>query len=275
MLTSAANPRVRAAMALRARRERDHTGRILIDGARELLRALDADVTVETIFVCAALCRSEACRMLLGRLAPDDHRLVLVSEGAFARLAFGDRAEGVVGVALRPGLDLADLTLPADPLLAVIEAVEKPGNVGAILRSADGAGLDALVAAEPRTDLFNPNAIRASLGTIFSVPLAAAPTVEVLAWLRANRVRPVVARVDGTSVHTETDLRGPLAIVLGSEAAGLSEVWSGPDVLAVRLPMLGSADSLNVAAAAAILFYEARRQRGTSASVRRDTTSEQ
>ena len=213
--------------------------------------------------------------MLLGRLAPDDHRLVLVSEGAFARLAFGDRAEGVVGVALRPGLDLADLTLPADPLLAVIEAVEKPGNVGAILRSADGAGLDALVAAEPRTDLFNPNAIRASLGTIFSVPLAAAPTVEVLAWLRANRVRPVVARVDGTSVHTETDLRGPLAIVLGSEAAGLSEVWSGPDVLAVRLPMLGSADSLNVAAAAAILFYEARRQRGTSASVRRDTTSEQ
>lgn len=275
MLTSAANPRVRAAMALRARRERDHTGRILIDGARELLRALDADVTVETIFVCAALCRSEACRMLLGRLAPDDHRLVLVSEGAFARLAFGDRAEGVVGVALRPGLDLADLTLPADPLLAVIEAVEKPGNLGAILRSADGAGLDALVAAEPRTDLFNPNAIRASLGTIFSVPLAAAPTVEVLAWLRANRVRPVVARVDGTSVHTETDLRGPLAIVLGSEAAGLSEVWSGPDVLAVRLPMLGSADSLNVAAAAAILFYEARRQRGTSASVGRDTTSEQ
>ena len=266
MLTSAANPRVRAAMALRARRQRDHTGRILIDGARELLRALDADVTVETIFVCAPLCRSEACRTLLGRLAPDDHRLVPVSVQAFARLAFGDRAEGVVGVALRPGVDLGSLTLPAVPILAVIEAVEKPGNLGAILRSADGAGLDALVAAEPRTDLFNPNAIRASLGTIFSVPLAAAPTLEVLAWLRANGVRPVVARVDGTALHTETDLRGPLASVLGSETAGLSEVWSGPDVLAVRLPMLGSADSLNVAAAAAILFYEARRQRGISIS---------
>ena len=265
-LTSAANPRLRAAAALRDRRERDQTGRILIDGARELLRALDACVEVETIFVCAALCRTEACRTLLGRLAPNDRRLVAVSEGAFARLSFGDRAEGVVGVAVRPGLDLAGLTLPADPLLAVIEAVEKPGNLGAILRSADGAGLDALVAADARTDLFNPNAIRASLGTIFSMPLAAAPTAEVLSWLRANGIRPVVARVDGTTLHTETDLRGPLAIVLGSEAAGLSDVWSGPDVLAVRLPMLGSADSLNVAAAAAVLFYEARRQRGISRS---------
>ena len=265
-LTSAANPRLRAAAALRDRRERDQTGRILIDGARELLRALDAGVEVETIFVCAALCRTEACRALLGRLAPNDRRLVAVSETAFARLSFGDRAEGVVGVAVRPGLDLAGLTLPADPLLAVIEAVEKPGNLGAILRSADGAGLDALVAADARTDLFNPNAIRASLGTIFSMPLAAAPTVEVLAWLRANGIRQLLARVDGATLHTETDLRGPLAIVLGSEATGLSEGWSGPDVLAVRLPMLGSADSLNVAAAAAVLFYEARRQRGISRS---------
>jgi TrmH family RNA methyltransferase len=144
----------------------------------------------------------------------------------------------------------------------VVEGVEKPGNLGAILRSADGAGLDAVVAADPRTDLYNPNAIRASLGTIFSLPLATASSAETLAWLRAHGIRTVVARVDATLLHTEADLRGPLAIVLGSEALGLTEAWSGPGVVAVRVPMLGVADSLNVAAAAAVLFYEARRQRG-------------
>ena len=140
--------------------------------------------------------------------------------------------------------------------------MEKPGNLGAVLRSADGAGVDALVASDPRTDLFNPNAIRASLGTIFAVPLAAGPTPDVLDWLRERRIRIVVARVDGPERYSTADLTGPLAIVLGSEAEGLGEAWSGPNVTAVRLPMLGVADSLNVSAAAAVLLYEARRQRG-------------
>jgi RNA methyltransferase, TrmH family len=263
-VSSPANPRVRAAAALRDRRARERTGRILIDGARELLRALDAGLAVETIFVCRPWCRTEACRDLLGRLAGDDRRVVPVTETAFARIAFGDRAEGVVAVAERPGLELAALQLPADPLVAVVEGVEKPGNLGAVLRSADGAGLDAVLAADPRTDVYNPNAIRASLGTIFSVSLAAATTAETLAWLRARAIRIAVARVDGPALYTETDLRGPLAIVLGSEASGVSAAWAGPDVVAVRLPMLGAADSLNVSAAAAILMYEARRQRGSS-----------
>lgn len=261
-ISSPANPRVRSAAALRDRRARDRTGRILIDGARELLRALDAGVVVETVFLCQPWCRSEACLELLRRLDPDDRRVVPLTAAAFAKVAFGDRAEGVIGLAERPALALDAVRLPTQPLIVVVEGIEKPGNLGAILRSADGAGVDALIAADPRTDLYNPNAIRASLGTIFSVPLAAASSAETLAWLRTHEIGIVVARVDGSALYTETDLRGPLAIVLGSEAMGLSTAWDGPAVVAVRLPMLGAADSLNVSAAAAVLLYEARRQRG-------------
>jgi TrmH family RNA methyltransferase len=152
--------------------------------------------------------------------------------------------------------------LPDDTLVIVLEGVEKPGNVGAVLRSADGAGADALIAADPRTDLFNPNVIRASAGTVFSLPLAAASSRATLDWLRDRGMRIVAARVDAADIYTDADLSGPLAIVLGAEAEGLSEAWSGPDVQAVRLPMLGIADSLNVSVSAAILLYEARRQRG-------------
>jgi TrmH family RNA methyltransferase len=264
-ISSPSNPRVRAAAALRDRRERDRTGRILIDGARELLRALEAGVELETLFFTDTLCRSADCRALLERVGPADRRRVPVTETAFAKLAFGDRAEGVVGVAVRPKTDFSAFEPPADPLLVVVEGVEKPGNFGAVLRSADGAGVDGLIAADPRTDLFNPNAIRASLGTIFSVPVATAGSEATLTWLRARGIRVVVARVDGSELYTETDLTGPVAIVLGSEARGLTAAWTGPDIVAVRLPMLGSADSLNVSAAAAVLLYEARRQRTIAA----------
>jgi len=268
-ISSPANPRLRAAAGLRERRAREHTGRTLIDGAREIGRALDAGVVLETVFVCESLCRSTACLGLLERIGPDDPRVVAVTPAAFVRVAFGDRAEGLVAVAITPPVALDVLDLPNDPLVVVLEGVEKPGNLGAILRSADGAGLDALVAADPRTDLYNPNAIRASLGTIFSMPLGAASAEGALAWLAGHGLRIVVARVDGSRLYTETDLAGPLAIVLGSEAEGLSAAWSGPGVETVRLPLLGTADSLNVSVAAGILFYEARRQRDLA-----DTTKE-
>ena len=261
VIASPANPRVRAAAALRDRRERERTGLILIDGARELLRAIDAEVAIDTIFVCLERCRVAACTELLERLGRGDPRLVPVTETALSKLAFGDRADGVVGVARRPDLALAGVHLSGDSLVVVVEGVEKPGNLGAILRSADGAGVDALLAADARTDLFNPNAIRASLGTIFAVPLAAGSSADILTWLRERHIRIAVARVDGPLLYTAASLTGPLAIVLGSEAQGHSSIWSGPDVEALRLPMLGAADSLNVSATAAVLLYEARRQR--------------
>ena len=261
MITSLVNPRVKAATALRDRRERDRSGLTLVDGTRELGRALDAGVSVVEAFVCEPLLAGADARMALDRLKAGEASLQPVSESVFARLAFGDRAEGLVAVVRVPDLALDRLLLPADPLVLVVECVEKPGNLGAILRSADGAGADAVIAASPRTDLFNPNAIRASAGTIFTVPLASATTDETVQWLRERDIRIVAARVEAAGGYAEADLTRSLALVVGTEDAGLSDAWSGTGIEMVRIPMLGVADSLNVSVSAAILLYEARRQR--------------
>ncbi len=261
-VTSPANPRIKAVARLRERREREATGQTLVDGARELRRALDADVEIIEAFVCEPLLAGEDARAALTGLRERRVAVTTTSPEAFAKLAFGDRAEGFVAIIRSPSLALDDLDLPADPLIVVVEDVEKPGNVGAILRSADGAGADAVIAASPRTDLANPNVIRASAGTIFTVPMAAAPTPVVIAWLRERNVRILAARVDGGRPYTDADLTGPVALVLGSEAEGLGDAWHAPDLEAVHLPMHGVADSLNVSVTAAILLYEARRQRG-------------
>lgn len=261
-LASPSNPRIKAAARLRDRRERDAAGLTLVDGARELRRALESGVEVVEAFVCEPLLAGGDARAVLDALRDRGVAVTTTTEPAFAKLAFGDRAEGLVAVVRARSLALADLALPADPLIVVIEGVEKPGNVGAILRSADGAGVDAVIAASPRTDLANPNVIRASAGTVFAVPMAAAPTAEVIAWLRGRRIRVIAARVDAGRPYTEADLTGPVALVVGSEAEGLGGAWSAPDVEAIHLPMAGVADSLNVSATAAVLVYEARRQRG-------------
>jgi TrmH family RNA methyltransferase len=262
VIESTANPRVKAWLRLRDRRERDSTGLTLVDGVREVGRALDAGADVVEAIVGPALAAREDGRTMLTRLGAIGVPVVEVSEPVLARLAFGDRSDGVVAVVGIPELSLEALALEDSPLVVVLEGVEKPGNLGAVLRSADGAGADAVIAADPRTDLFNPNAIRASLGTIFSIPIAAASGPEVLGWCRQRGLKIVAARVDSASSYTDVDLRGGVSLVLGSEATGLTPVWDVPDVVATRIPMLGVADSLNVAAAAAVLLYEARRQRG-------------
>jgi TrmH family RNA methyltransferase len=262
-IDSTANPRIRAASALRERRERDATGLTLVDGTREALRAFDSDVVVERAFIGPALLVDDDGPRIRAALVERSVEIVEVGPRAFAKLAFGDRAEGVVLVVRQPATGLDRLSAPGgagDPLIVVTEDVEKPGNLGAILRSADGAGAAAVIAVGG-TDLFNPNVVRASAGTVFHVPVAAAPAAAVLDWLRTRGIRIVAARVDGERLHTAADLRGSLALIVGSEAEGLSDAWHGPDVETVRLPMRGIADSLNVSVAAAILLYEARRQR--------------
>ena len=263
-IESPANPRIRAAAALRERRERDRSGLTLVDGLRESIRALEAGVATELALVCPTLLDgagdgTDRVRTLLRERGTET---VEVSERAFSRVAFGDRNDGIVLVVRAPGTDLAAIRFPEgeDPLVVVTEHIEKPGNLGAILRSADGAGADAVVAVGG-TDLFNPNVIRASTGTVFSVPIATATAKAVLHWLREHGLRIVAAKVDAARLHTAADLTGPLAIVLGNEASGLSAAWDAPDVESLRLPMLGVADSLNVSIAGAVLLYEARRQR--------------
>ncbi|HEU4921205.1 MAG TPA: TrmH family RNA methyltransferase [Candidatus Limnocylindrales bacterium] len=260
-ITSLANPRVKAAVRLRERHVREATGLTLVDGARELLHALDAGVAVEEAFVCRDLVRTADAEAALGRLESAAARIAEVSPAVLGKVAFGNRSDGLVAVVRPPERGLSDLALPTVPLVVVVQAVEKPGNLGAILRTADGAGVDALVAADPLTDLFNPNAIRASLGAIFRLPVAAATSDATLGWLADRSIRPIAARVDGPAVYTDIDLRGPIAIVLGSEATGLSSAWDDPRVTPVRIPMHGTADSLNVSVAAAVLLYEAVRQR--------------
>jgi TrmH family RNA methyltransferase len=263
-LTSGSNPRIRAAAALRDRRERESTGLTIVDGARELRRAMAAGVEIVEAFLCEPMLAGEDARAALDgleALAATGIPVHRTSEAAFAKLAFGARAEGLVAVIRAPFLALLDLTLPDDPLVVVIEGVEKPGNVGAVLRSADGAGANAVIAASPRTDLANPNVIRASAGTLFTMAVAAAPSDHVLAWLRDRHIRIVTARVEAALDYTRVDLRGPVALVLGAEDRGLTSVWAGDDIEAVHLPMHGVADSLNVSVTAAVLLYEARRQR--------------
>jgi RNA methyltransferase, TrmH family len=270
VLTSFANPRVKATTALRDRRERERTGLTLVDGAREVRRALDAGAEIVESFVSEPLLGGPDARAALDALRERAIPLTATSEAVFAKLAFGDRAEGILAVVRVPSTALTELTLPADPLVVVIEGVEKPGNIGAVMRSADGAAADAVIAASPRTDLFNPNAIRASAGTMFTVPTGAAPTDEVIAWLGAAGIRIVAARVGAGRPYTAADLTGPLAVALGGEADGLTDAWTASGIEPVNLPMLGVADSLNVSTTAAILLYEARRQRGVPRAARKE-----
>jgi TrmH family RNA methyltransferase len=268
-IVSPGNPRIKAAAALRERSARSTSGLTLVDGARELRRALDAEVEVIEAFVVESRLAGPDARAALDGLLAAGVEIVPVSDAALSRLAFGDRNEGLVAVIRLPARTLGDLRLREDPLIAVIEDVEKPGNVGAVLRSADGAGADAVIAAAAGTDLANPNVIRASAGTVFSVLTAAAEPADVIDWLREQRIRIVAARVDGATPYTDVDLTGPLAIALGSEADGLSSAWDAPDIEGIRLPMRGVADSLNVSVSAAILLYEARRQRDQRAGAQR------
>jgi TrmH family RNA methyltransferase len=259
-ITSRQNARVKEAAKLRLARQRQRQGRFLIDGARETLRAVAAGIEIVEAFVCESLCDDEG-RQAAKRLTEVAAVYSTVTEEVFEKLRFGKRVGGVLAVAATPQRSLAQLKLPPSPLVAVIEGVEKPGNVGAILRSAHGAGVDAVVIADPATDIFNPNTVRASLGTVFDGNVCTATTEETLAWLSGLGVPIVAARPEAVQLYSEADYRRGAAIVLGSEADGLSEKWRGAHILGVKLPMRGIADSLNVSATAAVLFYEAQRQR--------------
>jgi TrmH family RNA methyltransferase len=261
-ISSLKNPRVRDAARLRERKGREQQRRIIIDGAREIRRALASYVDVVELYVCPPLCASDDSRAVCSESAGSGADVLEVTEAVFAKLAFGERAEGVVAVAETPMCVLADLPLPDDALVAVVEDLEKPGNLGAIVRTADAAGVSAVIAVGRGTDLYNPAVIRASLGCVFTLPVCTAAADETRAWLRGRGARIFAARVTDAIDYTTADFKGPAAIVLGSEAAGLGETWRGADVTAIRLPMHGAADSLNVSAAAAVLFYEALRQRG-------------
>ena len=263
LITSRQNQRVKEAARLRTGRERERRGQFLIDGSREIERAIQAGIRPIEAFVREPLVDSTEGRETLAALERAAAELLSVTPDVYAKLRFGDRDDvGIVVVAETPKRSLNDLVLPANPLVAVVEGVEKPGNLGAILRSADAAGLEAVIVADGRTDLFNPNTIRASLGTVFRGSVVPATSSDAVTWLREHELRIVVARPNAEILYTAADFRGGVAIVLGSESGGVSDAWRDAESHSVRLPMRGLADSLNVSTAAAVLFYEALRQRG-------------
>jgi TrmH family RNA methyltransferase len=216
---------------------------------------------IREAFVLPDLLVGPEAKALLERLREESVPVVELGQEAFEKLAYGDRLDGVVAVAETPMRTLATLALPPEPLIAIVEGVEKPGNLGAILRTADGAGLNAVIVAESATDLFNPNIIRASIGTVFAVPVCVASSGDVLTWLVERDIAIIAARVDASVDYAAANYRGAVAIALGSEARGLSDAWGELARESVHVPMLGVADSLNVSATAAVLFYEALRQR--------------
>ena len=258
-ITSRQNSRVKEAAKLRDARQRKKQDRFVIDGVREIGRALDAGIEVDEAFLCPVHCTCDAAKVVATRFAPA--ATFEVTPEVFEKLNFGDRTDGIVVAAKTPQRTLDQLQLPERPIIAVLAGLEKPGNVGAILRTADGAGVDAVIVADAATDLFNPNTIRASAGTVFGRNIVTATTEEAIAHLRDWHLPIIATRPQATQLYTEVDYHGGAAIVLGSEAHGLSPQWQQTDMQGVQLNMAGIADSLNVSVTAGILFYEAQRQR--------------
>ncbi len=260
-ITSPQNDRIKALVRLRNRRERDRTGRFLVEGYREVRRAVEAGLDIDELYTCPALyLGSDEPR--LARLAEEaGATLFEVADAPFRKASYRDRPEGLLAVVRQFDIDPASLDPGPDPLFLVAESIEKPGNLGTMLRTAEAAGAAGLIAADPTTDPFNPNVVRASLGTLFRVPLAVASSSEALTWLNDRGIRTVAATPHADTPHYDLDLRGPVALVVGSEQYGLSEEWLVGADHRVVIPMPGSVDSLNAAMAAGILLFEAVRQR--------------
>ena len=260
-ITSTQNPRVKSLVRLRDRRHRDRERRFLVEGYREIARAVAAGVEIETVYVSPGLYLGENEPGLVAAATAAGAELVELGEQAFRKVSYRDRPEGLLAVAVQFDTSPGRLDLSNDPLLLVVEAIEKPGNLGTMLRTADAAGARAVVVCDPATDPFNPNVVRASLGTLFTVPLAVGASGDVIDLLAKAGVRTVATTPDTSRLLWDVDLTGAVALVIGSEQYGLTDVWlQGADDRA-RLPMAGSADSLNAAMAAGITLFEAVRQR--------------
>ena len=262
-IESVDNPKVKDVVRLRDRRSRRKTGRFLVEGAREISRALEAGHPPLTVFVEPKLVGASgegAAALELCRRT--DVRIFDLSPRAWAKVALREDRDGIVAIFPIPKVALEDLALGSAPLVLAVIDLEKPGNLGAILRSADAFGVSALLA-EGGTDIWNPNVVRASLGSLFTVPLATAPAGELLPWLRSAGLRLVAATPDGDTRPSEVRFDGPVAIVIGSEERGLDPAVLDAADVRVRIPMRGTVDSLNVSVSAGILLYEAVRQRSS------------
>ena len=257
IITSAQNPKIKRLLALQQKSsERRESGLFVVEGQRELSHCLESGYEVETVFYCPA--KGTTADDLLSLKAT----LVEVSPTVYEKIAYRGSTEGVVAEVRSKALQLEDIPLSDNPLIVVVESVEKPGNLGAILRSADAAGADAVIVCDPLTDLYNPNLIRSSIGAFFSVPCVACTSGQCIPFLRRHGIQILTAQLQDSHLYYNTDMVRPTAIVMGTESTGLTDQWRQAADAHIRIPMLGRLDSLNVSVSAAILLFEAVRQRG-------------
>lgn len=263
-ITSAQNPKIKDFLALQEKsRLRREKGLFVVEGRRELLHCLEAGFSPRTIFVCEEILGAGEMEAVLGA-AGEGCTVFSVSANVYDRMAYRSGTEGVTAIMQARNLRLEELSFRnEEPLIVVVEAVEKPGNLGAILRSADAAGADAVIVCDPLTDLYNPNLIRASIGAVFSVPVVAASSAETIEWLRSRGVTIYTAQLQDSSWYYDCDMKKATAIVMGTEATGLTGIWREAADRHIRIPMLGKLDSLNVSVSAAVLLFEAVRQRNS------------
>ena len=261
LLTSNQNPKIKLAVKLRDRRARNETGLFLIEGYRELLRATEGKQPIETLFICPSLFLGSNEEKLIQTIVASGAQVYETSKSVFENLSYRDRPDGLLGIAPQRDLGFEDLKVSKSPFYIVAESIEKPGNLGTILRSADGVGCDGVIVCDQCTDIYNPNVVRASVGTLFTLPVIQAGSQETIEFLRQNNITIVAATPEAPINYTEADLKKPIAIVVGTEQLGLSSLWKDSSDLKVSIPMRGCADSLNVAVATTLLLYEALRQR--------------
>jgi TrmH family RNA methyltransferase len=263
MLTieSPQNPRVKAAVKLRKSKVRQGKSETLVEGYREILRATDSGWSFKELYYCPELYLDIDAGKLVEQIAQSGTPVFQCSEIAFRKMSYRDTPDGLMALSPLVGKTLDELELPENPLILIAEDLEKPGNLGTILRTADATGVDAVIACDHKTDLNNPNVIRASIGTLFFMPVAEASTEETLEWLAANSIQTVAAVPGAENEYTEIDMQKGTAIVVGAEDEGLTQRWIDACSEKVGIPMLGKNDSLNVSTAAAIMLYEAVRQR--------------
>lgn len=259
-ITSSQNPELRARAKLKDRRARNREGRFLIEGVREVARALEAGIRLEILYLCPELL-GEGGQGVVNTAERASVSLTELSEAAFKTLSHRENPDGLIAVAAKDPKNLADLTLPEDALVLVVEGLEKPGNLGALLRTADSVGAHALFAVGGGTDLENPNVIRSSMGSVFSRPVLAVERDALLPWLSAERFTLVATTPHTDTLYWDAPYTGRTAILLGAEHEGLSQTLLEAADVRVKIPMHGLADSLNVATSGALLLYEALRQR--------------
>jgi len=256
-ITSTQNPKIKSLISLEKPRERRKQGLFIVEGIREIAMALNAGYKIGNLFFCDEMISPES----LSSFGTSDKLLIPVAKDVFEKIAIRENSGGVLAVAEQKVHRLQDIKPGKNPLILILESVEKPGNLGAMLRTADAAGLDAVISCDPNTDFYNPNVIRSSIGCVFSNQIASATSGETIEWLQRNRIAIYSTYLEASKPYHEVDFTKPSAIVMGTESTGLSDIWVKNSFANIIIPMHGKIDSMNVSTAAAVVVFEAKRQR--------------